>query len=320
MFESIKKLFINKNFIPFNESQGGDFYSLMNSNYNVKELSRSDYLRLYTGWVYVATSTISDSVAELEYMTKVGEKEKDHRYNGLITYEFLKKVSSFMLLNGNCFVYKQMIGSNVDSLAILRPDLVTLEESADGSLLGYRYNGYGTNVLFRPDEIINFEMFSPFETFPGKVKGVSPMQAIAMQAEMDGTANRWNWNFFKNGGSVRDILSTDQVIKQENKDRLISKWKANYQGVNNAHKIAILDQGLKYESIAPSQKEMDFVESRRFTRDEILAIYKLPKIIIGIMEDANKASAVIAENTYARVCLRPLAKLIAQTLNRDLYK
>ena len=68
------------------------------------------------------------------------------------------------------------------------------------------------------------------------------MQAIAMQAEMDGTANRWNWNFFKNGGSVRDILSTDQVIKQENKDRLLSKWKANYQGVNNAHKIAILDQ------------------------------------------------------------------------------
>ena len=65
---------------------------------------------------------------------------------------------------------------------------------------------------------------------------------------------------------------------------------------------------------------MDFVESRRFTRDEILAIYKLPKIIIGIMEDANKASAVIAENTYARVCLRPLAKLIAQTLTKDLYK
>lgn len=170
MFESIKKLFINKNFVPFNDAQGGDFYSLMNSNYSVRELSRSDYLRLYTGWVYVATSTISDSIAELEYQTKVGEKEKDHRYNSLVTYEFLKKVSSFMLLNGNCFVYKQMIGSKVDSLAILRPDLVTLEQSADGSLLGYRYNGYGTNALFRPDEIINFEMFSPFETFPGKVK------------------------------------------------------------------------------------------------------------------------------------------------------
>lgn len=119
---------------------------------------------------------------------------------------------------------------------------------------------------------------------------------------------------------MRDILSTDQVIKEDNKTRLISKWKANYQGVNNAHKIAILDQGLKYESLAPSQKEMDFVESRRFTRDEILAIYKIPKAIIGITEDANRATAQVAENTYARVCLRPLAKLISQTLTRDLYK
>jgi phage portal protein BeeE len=81
----------------------------MNSNYRVNELSRTDYLRLYTGWVYVATSTISDSIAELEFNTLRGEKETEHKYNNLITYDFLKKVSSFMLLNGNCFVYKEMI-------------------------------------------------------------------------------------------------------------------------------------------------------------------------------------------------------------------
>jgi hypothetical protein len=38
------------------------------------------------------------------------------------------------------------------------------------------------------------------------------MQAVAIQAEMDTTANRWNWNFFKNGASVGDILKTDQKI------------------------------------------------------------------------------------------------------------
>jgi phage portal protein BeeE len=32
----------------------------------------------------------------------------------------------------------------------------------------------------------------------------------------------------------------------------------------------VLAGGLKYRPINPSQKEMDFVESRRFNRDEIL--------------------------------------------------
>ena len=136
---------------------------------------------------------------------------------------------------------------------------------------------------------------------------------------MDKTANRWNWNFFKNGWSVKDILSTDQAIKDENKQRLMAKWKNEYQWVNNSHKLAILDNGLKYSNISPSQKEMDFVESRRFTRDEILAIFKVPKSIIWVSDDVNRASALVAENTYYRVCIRPLARQIAQTLSKDLF-
>ena len=295
------------------------FYSLMNSNYRVSELSRTDYLRLYQGWVYVATSTISDTIAELEYNTINNNKEIEHKYINLVNYNFLKKVSSFMLLNGNCFVYKEMIWSKVDSLHILRPDLVYIEENGDWTLKGYRYSWYWKNILFRPDEIINFEMFSPFTTFPWKTKGVSPMQAVAIQAEMDTVANRWNWNFFKNWWSVKDILSTDQAIKEENKQRLMTKWKNEYQWANNAHKLAILDNWLKYSNMSPSQKEMDFVESRRFTRDEILAIFKVPKSIIWISDDVNRASALVAENTYYKICIKPFAKQIAQTLTKELF-
>jgi phage portal protein BeeE len=50
--------------------------------------------------------------------------------------------------------------------------------------------------------------------------------------------------------------------------------------VNNSHKIAVLDNGLKYNEYKVSQKELDFVESRRFTRDEIFAIFKVPKSIV----------------------------------------
>jgi len=47
-----------------------------------------------------------------------------------------------------------------------------------------------------------FSLFSPSMTYPYTVRGVSPMQAVAIQAEMDNTANKWNWNFFKQGATV----------------------------------------------------------------------------------------------------------------------
>jgi phage portal protein BeeE len=68
-----------------------------------------------------------------------------------------------------------------------------------------------------------------------------------------------------------------------------------------------------------TQKELDFVESRRFTRDEVLAIFKVPKIIIGITDDVNRASAVVAESTFYKVCIRPLTKQIEEKLQEELF-
>ena len=295
--------------------QKKSFYPLMNTNYRVETLWKTDYLNLYKGWIYLATTTISDSISELDFNTFSWEKEKEHIYKNLIDYDFLKKVSSYMLLNGNCFVYKEMIGNKVDSLAILRPDMVNIESNADGTLRWYRYD----SMFFHPDDIINFEMFNPLETRPSKIKWVSPVQAIAIQAEMDNTANRWNWNFFKNGWSVKDIIKSDKEVSKESKERYINKWKKEFQWVNNSHKIAFLDQGLNYESIWWNQKELDFVESRRFTRDEILSVYKIPKSIVWITDNVNLANAKVSENTYFKICIKPLAKQISQTLTKQLF-
>jgi phage portal protein BeeE len=81
-----------------------------------------------------------------------------------------------------------------------------------------------------------------------------------------------------------------------------------------------LDNGLQYQSVATSQKEMDFVETRRFTRDEVLAIYKVPKAIMGITDDVNRATAQVAQSIFAEVALQPLCKMIEQQLNAKVFK
>lgn len=175
-------------------------------------------------------------------------------------------------------------------------------------------------MLFDKDDVIAIDLFSPLKSYPYSAKGVSPMQAVAIQAEMDATANRWNWSFFKNGASAWDIFSTDNPIKEEQKERFLSKWKSEFQGVNNSHKAALLDNWLKYNRVWLTQRELDFVETRRFTRDEVFAVFKVPKSIVGVSDDVNRASAVVAENTFYRICIRPLAIMLQEVFNRELFK
>lgn len=300
-----------------------NFYPLTNTSYDVKNLSRNDYLWLYTGRAFACVSITANAVAQLEQsLTRSinSNNQIDHKYRNLITYDLLMKMVSHLQITGSTFVWKHKIGNSVNSLEVIRPDLVTIERNGDWSTRNYLYNSwYGNYKLYR-DDLIIIHNYNPYETYPIETKGISPMSAVAIQMESDVTTNRYNRNFFKNNGSLRDIITADKPITQENKERIISSWRSKYTGVNNAHKIAVLDNGLKYMNVSPTQKEMDFVESRRFTRDEVFAIFKVHKIMVWVTEWVNRATAQTAEQIFSKYTIQPIAIQIEEALNRDLFQ
>ena len=201
-------------------STEGRFYPLTNTNYNVSNLTRTDYLRLYTSRQYVAVSIIANSVAELEKSltrTPNDDKQITHKHFDLITFDLLIQIVSSLQLTWSCYLYKNMVWKYIDSLEFLRTDMVEILENTDWSVKWYRYNSKNGQITFSKEDIIDISMFSPLQTYPYRVKGVSPMQAVAIQAEMDATANRRNRNFFKNWASAWDIFSTENPIKDEQK-------------------------------------------------------------------------------------------------------
>lgn len=299
------------------------FYPLANTSQGVSTLSRTDYLRLYKWWAFRCVCTVADAVAQLWFRLKKSKNDDtdvDHPYLDLLEYETLQGIVSFMLLNWSCYLYPVKIWNKIESLEILRPDLITIEQSDTGFTKRYIYNGNGITKTFTPDDLIVFNMFSPLKTYPYEAKGFSPMQAVAIQMEMDSAANIWNWNFFKNNASSRDVLMTDQNPDSEVLERLEAKRNMNHKWVNNAHKTAILPGWLKYQNIDVSQKEMDFVDSRRFTRDEVLAIFNVPKAVIWIADDVNRANWLTAERTFYKTNIWPISTQIAKRLTKTLFK
>ena len=80
----------------------------------------------------------------------------------------------------------------------LRSDLLQIESNANGTFKNYRYTNKINLPYLTEDEVVNFKMYSPFEDLTNVVKGVSPMQAVALQSEVDEAAVRHNLKFFQN--------------------------------------------------------------------------------------------------------------------------
>lgn len=297
------------------------FYPLSYSPYSQAQMSRGDYLGLYTGWIYTAVTAIADSVSDLEYQLLANEDSVegiDHKYMDLITTDLLSSITSFLKLTWEAYIYKYKINWVVQSLEILRPDLLEIKTNWTKVTYSYSYQNQRFNI--EREDLIIVKNFSPFDTFWNEARGIWDVQAVAVQAQTDKAIIKWNQNFFQNNASVGWFLTTDQTIEESAAKRIKTSWENSFKGVNNAHKVWVLTSGMKYIENSVSQREMDFVEQRRFNRDEILWIFKVPKAVIWMWEWVNVWNVKAFDIIFAKRTIKPISKQIAEAFNKDLFE
>ena len=293
------------------------------SSRDLHKLSKTDYLNFYKGWCFVAVNTISDSVAQLAKQCTDGKWVPiNDPLLDLITFDLIKNIVSYMKLNWGAYIWKNKVWNKVQSLHVLRSDLVQpILNDTQTDIEYYEYNLWANKKkTFAKDEIISIQNFNPLYPYPLNIQWMSDVQAIATAIDADYQASKWNWKFFYNNASVDGVLETDQALSQESVEQIQNKWEQKYRWTDNAHKVGILTGWLKYKQINPWPKEMDFVESRRFNRDEILWFFKVPKAMIWLWEWSGGNLNVRAyEQVFAKQVVKPIATRIAEAFNYELF-
>jgi HK97 family phage portal protein len=95
---------------------------------------------------------------------------------------------------------------------------------------------------------------------------------------------------FENGASMSGILSHPDKLGQEAAENLRRSFSETYSGVDNAGKVAVLEEGLKWQQISVSPEDAQMLESRRFSVEEIARIFRVPPPIIGDFGGGNYAA------------------------------
>ena len=283
--------------------------------------------------VYACVRILSESIASLpvhlyQYESE-GNKARavkhplyrilhDEPNPEMTSFVFRETLMTHLLLWGNA--YAQIIRNGkgeVIGLYPLMPNRMTVDRDKSGQLV-YQYQmqdsdthtGKTGYVTLRPSEVLHV----PGLGFDGLV-GYSPIAMAKNAIGLSIATEEYGAKFFANGATPGGILEFPGTVK--NPESIRESWNKGFSG-SNAHKVAILEEGMKYTPISISPEQAQFLETRKFQIDEIARIFRVPPHMVGDLEKSSFSNIEQQSLEFVKYTLEPWIIRWEQSLNRAL--
>lgn len=297
----------------------------------------TEQIRNFRSWVYVAVHAIAQEAARYQprvfRSTGPGDDEQlplpqhhplcrllQHPNPWLTPWELWYLTIVHLELTGNAYWYVVQApppGGLPVELWIIPPPWVCILPDTRDFVQAYEVAAPGQLPLrFAPDEIIHLKYPNPLDPH----YGLSPLQANSLTIDAHSELLKARYQTFQAGPRPGIVLQTDQMLTEQTVARLEERLEAKFQGRESWHRPLVLEQGLRASPWTLTPAEMDFVNSARMTRDEILAIFRVPPPITGIVENLGLGADIWlgARIIFCEGTIQPKLDLISQILTRYL--
>lgn len=298
---------------------------------------KRELLESNISWVYGCVDAISNELANINFklykMVNKDVREIDtHPVLDLLSranmhttkFDLFYMTQSYLELAGEApwLLKRDKKGGEPTEIYLLRPDLLTVKGSDDpskGVIGGYTYKVYEDNGAYREEHLDVEDVL--FLKYPDPIKpfrGRGTLQAVLRAFQMDTTAEEFNLMFFQNGATPSALLSVPKPLSVDSRSKLEKMIKQKYTKTYNAHKVLIAEGDMKYQQLSTTQKEMDYIATMTQMRDKILAIFRVPRTVLGITDDVNRANAEATDVVFGKRTILPKMEKLTEMLNEFL--
>lgn len=238
----------------------------------------------------------------------------------MTSFVFRETLMSHLLLWGNAYaqVIRDGLG-RVLGLYPLLPNKMDVHRSASGELVYTYYRDVdesglkpkGGYITLRRDEVLHI----PGLGFDGLV-GYSPIAMAKNAIGMAMATEEYGASFFANGANPGGVLEHPGVVKDPKRVR--ESWNTVYQGSANAHRIAVLEEGMKFHQIGIPPEEAQFLQTRKFQINEIARIFRVPPHMVGDLEKSSFSNIEQQSLEFVKYTLDPWVVRWEQALQQSL--
>jgi len=253
--------------------------------------------------VYACVNILSETVStvplflykeQTKNLKTIKTKEKEHPLYALLhdepnedmtSVDYWQLVMLEILLRGNH--YSQIVRNKAGRVTEIRPlknELMQIVRLDSGKLAYiYRHTTLG-EVPLEAKEVLHFKGMS--------LDGIIGLSPIAYNRHTIGFSmamETYGATLFKNGATPSGVVSGKGVTSMSDTafQRFKESFKEAYTGLMNAGRPLILEDGFDFKPISISNKDGQYIESRKFTKAEIASIFRVPLHMINELDKAT---------------------------------
>lgn len=281
--------------------------------------------------VYACVKILSESVASLPLhlyrYEDNGSKTKalDHSLYFLLhdepnpemtSFTFRETMMAHLLLYGNA--YAQVIRNgrgDVLGLYPLMPHKMEVQRAKNNELV-YIYSktiegGREEKITLLKTEVLHI----PGLGFDG-LMGYSPIAMAKNAIGMALATEDYGARFFANGATPGGVLEHPGIVKDP--ERLRETWQAQFSK-GNAHRVAVLEEGMKFHQLTIPPDQAQFLETRKFQLNEIARIFRVPPHMIGDLDRSSFNNIEQQSMEFVKYTLSPWLVRIEQAIQQSLF-
>ncbi len=313
----------------------------------------------YRSWVYVAASFNADAVSSgklgvyavgdakvsltkpvsaigRKHLARATGKSMPGRVEELVSHpivdllnkpngydsraSFLFKVDLFLELTGDAYILVERGKAGVPvALHVLYSQFVTIQTDGANRIVSYCYGTARDGKFeysYEPGQIIHIKFFDPND----QLYGISPLQAAFRSVALINSMSTYEEALNLNMGQPAGVLKYKaKTVSDDQRQVIEQRWGAKFAGNGRAGKLVVTDQDVDYASIGIVPRDMAFMEGRKWSREEVLACYRMPMAML-LTEGVNRSNMEIAKENYHQWTVEPRRRLIAEGLTNGLMR
>jgi HK97 family phage portal protein len=298
----------------------------LRGGYSDEYLTAEDALKV--GTVYSCVRVISETVATLPCILyrrlPDGGKERaiDHPLYSVLhdtpnlfqdATQFFEMMTGHVVLRGNAYA---MIGfkGGTTTLTPLNPEKVKVKTAQGGAYKFYEYSDSGAIMTIRPEAMLHIYGLSS----DGLV-GLSPielaMRTVSLAKKQEVYADR----MFTNQASPGGVLRHPGKLSKEAAERLKVDFERKYSGAEKSGSTMLLEEGMEWQTVGLTNEQAQFLEGRKFSRNDIAAWFRIPPHKIGDLEHATFSNIEHQALEFVTDTIRPWLVRWERALMRALF-
>jgi HK97 family phage portal protein len=292
------------------------------TDYNTRQSYQQAFKR--STWVYACVKLRANAISSVPWLAEVwrgGEwveaegsplQRLIERPNPAFDWaSMMRRFAMALDLTGDGWATKVRDGSGqVRELWPILPDIMEAIPGQDALVTAYKYQFSGVTRVLPASDVLHLLYIDPGSLY----YGIAPLHAAARAVDIDEEAEQWQKKSLQNMAVPPGIFHAGEDITQQQFEQY-RDWVREQSGVQDARKPWVLGGSGKWQAMAQTAVELDFGNSRKFTREEICSAFAVPPPMVGIFENATLANIETARKIFWRDAILPTLVELESQIN-----